>query len=184
MMASFLNSSIKMYYFMQIRQLLKFLPLLTTALLSIQCAHLKNNITGMETKHADSSLYVTLGGSQRYQIDQPIMIEFKVTNSSPDTLSFCQYDTPFENMVSKFLQVENSKGEEVKYMGPMARRVMPPPAETYHKIVPGGSKTITFDLKKGYPIAKAGKYTIHYIGHTINGLISKKGLSITVIGGK
>lgn len=38
--------------------------------------------------------------------------------------------------MSKFLTVTDSEGNEVRYIGPMAKRLMPPPADTYRTVAP------------------------------------------------
>lgn len=49
-------------------------------------------------------------------------------------------------------KVENDSTDQAEndivYIGAMTRRVMPPPAETYHAVAPGETKSVSFDLNQ------------------------------------
>lgn len=137
------------------------------------------NMNGSQA--ADSALYVVLETPKgALSLHDSLMIRFTVVNPTTDTLKFTAYHTPFEGVISKFLAVTDSAGNEVDYLGPMVKRVMPPPADTYHSLPPGQRQSSLFDLKKGYRIEKAGTYTLQYIGGQISGIAGGEPITITV----
>ena len=158
--------------------------------ISIQCGTSTNN-QGSEVKDtstvnlapavSDTSLYVTLETKDQYKLSDSILIDFVVHNPTKDTLKFTQYHTPFEGVISKFVDVIGADSVEVDYIGAMARRIMPPPADTYHAVAPNESKRISFDLKKGYKIDKVGTYSIQYNSERISGITPSKAVEITVV---
>jgi len=79
--------------------------------------------------------------------------------------------------MSKYLDVKAENGEEVSYKGPMAKRMMPPPASSYMAVNPKDSASTTVDLLKAYDITKPAKYTITYVGQNMSGLIVKDSIS-------
>jgi len=148
--------------------------------LTTQCKSIQNMGNHGNKTQNDSTLYASLTGEEKYVLHGAIPIKFTVTNSSDDTLKFTQYHTPFEGMMSKFLTVKDGAGNEIDYIGAMTRRVMPPPAETYHTVAPHETKSVSFDLKKGYKIEKAGSYTLQYEGGNISGVANGKPIVITI----
>lgn len=164
-----------------IKNILKSAVVLTILGLMTQCKSIKNITKHDNNIHHDTTLFVSLASEETYALHGAIPIKFTVTNPTKDTLKFTQYHTPFEGMMSKFLTVKDRAENEVSYIGAMARRVMPPPAETYHTVAPGGTKSVSFDLKNGYKIEKAGVYTLHYVGGNISGIASGKPIVITVV---
>ena len=137
----------------------------------------------METGSSENTaLYATLESiADTLHLQDSLMIRFTVTNPTNDTLQFTQYHTPFEGFISNFLTVTDSQGSEISYIGPMAKRVMPPPADTYHTLTPKQSEQVTFDLKKGYKIENPGTYTLQYNAENISGVANGEPLTITVI---
>lgn len=146
--------------------------------LTIQCKSV--NTANSNKVENDSTLYATLTGEENYALHGAITIKFNVTNPTDDTLKFTQYHTPFEGMMSKFLNVTDQAENDIAYIGAMTRRVMPPPAETYHAVAPGETKSVSFDLKHGYKIEKAGSYTLQYIGENISGVANSEPIVITI----
>lgn len=135
----------------------------------------------IETKTSASKLVSSLKATQKnYTLNDTISLEFTVTNPTKETIRFTQYHTPFEGMMSIFLDVKDGEGNEINYIGAMTRRIMPPPENTYHTLAPGESKSVTFPLKKGYDITKPGTYKISYIPTSINEIQGGKTLKITV----
>ena len=135
-----------------------------------------------ETPAADTTLYAVLEpvGALSLQQDS-LMIGFTVVNPTADTLEFTVYHTPFEGFISKFLTVTDSAGQEVNYQGAMAKRVTPPPADTYRTVAPGQREQVTFDLRKGYAIEQPGTYTLQYNSERISGIANGEPLTITVV---
>jgi hypothetical protein len=104
-------------------------------------------------------------------------LKFTVYNSADTVQHFCKWHTPFEPLLSKYLDVKAENGEEVSYKGAMAKRMMPPPASSYMAVNPKDSATTTVDLLKAYDIKKPAKYTITYVGQNMSGLIVKDSIS-------
>lgn len=130
---------------------------------------------------ADSSLYASLESvDDTPNLQGNLMVRFTVNNPTKDTLRFTAYHTPFEGFISKFLTVTDIEGKEVSYHGPMVKRVMPPPADTYHTLAPGQTESVTFDLQKGYKIANAGTYTLQYNGERISGIANGSPITIVI----
>lgn len=109
----------------------------------------------------------------------PVTLKFTVFNDSDSTLQFCKWHTPFEPLMSKYLEIKDENGVEVAYQGPMAKRVMPPPATSYAKVNPKETLSADVDLLKGYAIKNPAKYTIVYTEQGISGLIVKDSVSFT-----
>ena len=130
---------------------------------------------------ADTSLYASLVcKTTTPNLKDSLIITFTVNNPTQDTLKFTTYHTPFEGFISKFLTVKDSEGNEAQYQGPMAKRVMPPPAETFHSVAPGQTESVDFNLKKGYKIEKSGTYTIQYNSELISGIANGDPITIDI----
>lgn len=99
-----------------------------------------------------------------------LLLRFAVKNNSSKTLRFCKWHTPFEPLMSKYLDVKNEKGEEMAYQGVMAKRIMPPPESSYLSLKPQDSVVTKVDLRKAYAITKPGTYHVTYVGGNISGL--------------
>ena len=129
----------------------------------------------------DTALYASLEPAMAtLSLQDSLPIRFTVTNPTADSLKFTVYHTPFEGLISKFLTVTDSEGQEISYQGPMAKRVMPPPADSYHTVAPGASESVTFDLKRVYKIEKAGTYTLQYNAEAISGVKNGEALTVTI----
>jgi hypothetical protein len=110
-----------------------------------------------------------------------VILKFIVYNSSGSIQQFCKWHTPFEPLMSKYLEVKDQNGDEAMYRGPMAKRMMPPPAGSYIKVNPKDSLSASVDVLKAYAITKPGKYSITYSGQNMSGLIVKDSISFNYI---
>jgi hypothetical protein len=99
-----------------------------------------------------------------------IGLRFTVYNNTDSPKKFCKWHTPFEPLMSKYLDITDADGTEAQYKGPMAKRVMPPPASSYITVAPKDSISITINLLQAYDIAKPSKYTVHYNAEQMSGL--------------
>jgi len=107
--------------------------------------------------------------------DAPVILTFTVENPSDTALAFCKWHTAFEEaFTASWLEITDSKGQQVQYKGVMAKRIMPPPAETYIVVPAKGSVTHEIDLRKGYDLAKPGKYKAVYQGQGVSNLNNVK----------
>jgi hypothetical protein len=123
-----------------------------------------------------SGLLTTINVENNNPSKEGQLLIFKVKNLGDSTISFCKWHTPFEPLMSKYLDVTNNNGEEMAYKGPMAKRIMPPPADSYIAVKPGDSVSVEFDLLKGYEISKPGTYVIKYNSNNISGLTVRDSL--------
>jgi hypothetical protein len=105
------------------------------------------------------------------KVGEPVTLKFTIYNHADTAQQFCKWHTPFEPLISKYLEVKDENGVEVDYKGAMAKRIMPPPASSYIKVNSKDSLTIDVDLLKGYAITKTSKYTVKYVGQGMSGLI-------------
>jgi len=114
------------------------------------------------------------------KIGQPINVTFSVYNNTDSVVKFCKWHTPFERLMSKYLDVALEDHTNVDYSGPMAKRVMPPPADSYVSLKKGDSTSTSFNLADAYPISKPGVYTIKYNSSAISGIVVADSLKINV----
>ncbi len=121
--------------------------------------------------------YAVMTIADTARMGDSVMLKFAVYNHTDTAAKFLKWQTPFEPLLSKYLDVKNADGEEAPYVGAMAKRVMPPPADAYITIAPGDSLITKFNLLQGYALSKAGAYTIHYNSESMNGLKVDKDVS-------
>lgn len=130
----------------------------------------------------EKALFAKLTIKDTIKTGEPILLKFTVYNYADSVQQFCKWHTPFEPLMSKYLDIKDENGEEVNYKGAMAKRIMPPPASSYQKLNPKDSLSADVDLFKGYSITKPAKYTVVYNSQNMSGLIVKD--SVTFIYGK
>lgn len=118
-------------------------------------------------------IYAAMQIKNSIKIGDSVKLKFTVYNPTDSVQQFCKWHTPFEPLISKYLDVKEVNGEEANYQGAMAKRMMPPPASSYQKVNPGDSLSIAIDLLKGYAVKKPGKYVITYNGEGMSGLSVK-----------
>jgi len=111
------------------------------------------------------------------KLGDSVILKFTVMNYTDSVQRFCKWHTPFEPLMSKYLDVKNDKGEEMAYQGAMAKRMMPPPESSYLSLKPQDSVTAKADLIKAYAIKAPGKYTVTYVGENMSGLKVKDSIS-------
>ncbi|UKT64660.1 protease [Pedobacter mucosus] len=143
----------------------------------------KQGIDSNETK-SDSTQQKSINGKisqlNQAKIGSPINLKFMVFNSKDSTAVFCKWHTPFEPLSSKYLDVIFQDGTEANFIGPMAKRMMPPPANSYQSLKTNDSISVNFDLTKAYAIIKAGSYTIKYNSTGISGITIPDSLKIII----
>ncbi|NCD71659.1 protease [Mucilaginibacter agri] len=133
------------------------------------------------TKPADKALYVTMRIKKSITIGDSVLLKFTVHNPENSAQQFCKWHTPFEPLMSKYLEIKDESGVEADYRGAMAKRIMPPPASSYIKVNPRDSLSATVDLLKGFAITKPGKYTVTYVGQNMSGLFSDQSVSFEYV---
>lgn len=131
---------------------------------------IRNVKDGHSSKQTNDSLYVTLAIKNVVKYGEKVNLRFVVHNGNARGKSFCKWHTPFEPIMSKYLDIKDENGNEAPYKGPMAKRIMPPPAESYLFVNPTDSITADIDLSKGYELAAGKTYTATYNSSNISGL--------------
>lgn len=126
-------------------------------------------------------LFATMSIKSTISVGDSVKLKFTVYNTSDSTQQFCKWHTPFEPLMSKYLDVKDQFGAEADYRGAMAKRIMPPPAESYVKVKPGDSLSVDVDVLKAYAITKPAKYSIVYNAQAISGLMVKDSVSFNYI---
>jgi len=121
------------------------------------------------TNQVDTALITKLSIPANVSMGAPVEMTFTVYNPTDTIKTFCKWHTPFEPLMSKYLDITSNEGVEASYKGPMAKRIMPPPADSYMSIKPKDSLMVKVDLTKAYDI-KPGNYTIKYNSGSISGL--------------
>lgn len=111
------------------------------------------------------------------QSSDSLQLRFTIYNRSAKTQQFCKWFTPFEPPMSKYLNIKDEQGTEVAYRGAMAKRIMPPPADSFIKVKPGDSLSTKVDISKIYRLEKPGKYTVTYNAQEMSGLIVQDSIS-------
>ena len=154
-----------------------FLPLALVLLLAAACSMQTDSAKATadaQAQPADTALLATIKMKESIITGDSVLLNFTVYNHTDSTKKFLKWQTPFEPLLSKYLDIKNEQGEEVAYKGPMAKRMMPPPAEAYLSLEPKDSLKATVDILKGYDLTKPGKYTVNYTGENISGLKVKQ----------
>ncbi|WDF56696.1 protease [Mucilaginibacter sp. KACC 22063] len=142
-------------------------------------AHTASDSTAFSASNkAADSLEVKLSANQAITQDS-VPVTFTVYNKMDTVGRFLKWETPFEPLLGKYLSVTDDAGTEANYKGPMAKRVMPPPADSYISVQPHDSMSVTFNLKKGYDI-KPGKYQVKYNASGMSGLKATNQIKINV----
>lgn len=130
----------------------------------------RNPDTGSTTKNQGDSLYVVLKIKNVIKAGEKINLQFVVHNDQSTSKSFCKWHTPFEPLMSKYLDITDENGNEAAYKGPMAKRIMPPPTDSYLAVKPKDTLLADVDLLKAYLLEAGKKYTIVYNSSGISGL--------------
>ena len=154
-----------------------FLPLALVLLLAAACSMQTDSTkatANAQAQPADTALLATISMKESIKPGDSVLLNFTVYNHTDSTKQFLKWQTPFEPLLSKYLDIKNEQGEEVAYKGPMAKRIMPPPASAYISLAPNDSLKATVDILKGYDLTKPGKYTVTYTSENISGLKVKQ----------
>ncbi len=132
---------------------------------------------GQSSLPADKALYAMMQIRDTVRAGEPLELQFTVRNDADTTAKFLKWDTPYEALVSKYLDIRDENGNQVDYIGAMAKRMMPPPADSYIAVEPGDSLRVAVDLLKGYAVSRPSRYTVVYVGGNMSGLVVKDSVS-------
>ena len=131
-------------------------------------------------QNSGQGLSVKIEVAPKIKLNDPINLKFTVYNNSDSAQTFCKWHTPFEPLMSKYLDITGESGEDVQYKGAMAKRVMPPPASSYITLAPKDSLSATVNLLEAYSIEKPSTYSVRYNSEEISGLSIKDSVSFKV----
>jgi hypothetical protein len=137
----------------------------------------QNNASQNSTKTPSDSLYVALSIKEVIKAGSPVSLKFVVHNNKNTGKSFCKWHTPFEPLMSKYLDIRDENGNEAAYKGPMAKRVMPPSVDSYLVVNPTDSIQASVNLLKGYALETGKKYTVSYNSSGMSGLKATNSVS-------
>ena len=153
---------------------MKKIPILMIALLAAACSSRQKSTNENSNTTSPTSVkkefFAVMKIKDTVRKGEPVELSFKVYNQTDSVSKFLKWQTPFEPLLAKYLDIKDQQGEEVNYKGPMAKRMMPPPADAYISINPGDSLSAVVDVLKGYALEKPGKYTITFSSGELNGL--------------
>lgn len=130
----------------------------------------QNPSSNSPSKNQEDSLYLVLGIKDIIKTGEKATLKFTVHNDQSIEKSFCKWHTPFEPLMSKYLDIKDESGNEVPYKGPMAKRIMPPPADSYIAIKPKEVLSSEVDLLKAYQLEAGKKYSVSYNSSGISGI--------------
>ncbi len=128
-----------------------------------------------------TDLKATLSMKDKISASEPIELKFTVSNATDSTQRFCKWHTPFEPFLSMYLEITDSNRKEVAYIGAMAKRIMPPPADAYISVPAGNLVSATVDLSKGYAITEPGTYHVRFRGQQMSGLQTANELKFVLV---
>jgi hypothetical protein len=146
------------------------------------CQKQKQNSSTKETEEKtvkSAKLVTRLGTAAEVFTNDSIPLSFTVVNDADTVQHFCKWETPFEPRLGKYIEVMDEQGTEAPFKGAMARRVMPPPAESYIAVSAHDSVRTVFNLAKNYTV-KSGQYTLKYTGGGVSGLDAGNEIKIKV----
>ncbi|MCR8557357.1 protease [Mucilaginibacter sp. BJC16-A38] len=160
---------------------LTYLPVYLLITLAVACSTRNRNVKETSNKSGQPVANKELSGVMRIQgaikTGDSVLLNFTVYNHTDGVKKFLKWQTPFEPLLSKYLDIKNEQGEEVLYKGPMVKRMMPPPPSAYITLNPQDSLAVKVDILKGYALTKPGKYTVEYTSENISGLTVKQQVS-------
>lgn len=132
----------------------------------------QNPSSNRPPKNQRDSLYLVLSIKDIIKTGEKVTLKFAVHNDQPTEKSFCKWHTPFEPLMSKYLDIKDEDGNEVLYKGPMAKRIMPPPADSFLTVKPKEVFSSAVDLLKAYQLETEKKYTVSYNSSGMSGIQS------------
>jgi hypothetical protein len=149
---------------------LKFIIPAVLILLAGCSPKVQNASSNIPSKNQGDSLYLVLGIKDIIKTGEKVSLKFTVHNDQSTEKSFCKWHTPFEPLMSKYLDIKDENGNEVLYKGPMAKRIMPPPADSYLVVKPKDILSSEVDLLKAYQLEAEKKYTVSYNSSGMSGI--------------
>jgi peptidyl-Lys metalloendopeptidase len=94
-----------------------------------------------------------------YLSTDKLTLNFTLTNTTNDPITFLKWQTPLENDFTGDLFTVQHKGQDVSYIGKMVKRAAPT-EDDFMTLTAGESISGLLDLAEGYAVEKKGDYTI------------------------
>jgi len=123
----------------------------------------------METnkeKSFNNKLKFELRSKNRYNKDDPIIINFTLYNLTNEGLRVLARYTPLENLQGDIFHVI-CEGKKIQYGGIMVKRG-PPTEKEYMYIEPGRSISREINISSAYKLPTSQECVVHFIGDKIN----------------
>jgi len=94
-----------------------------------------------------------------------LIVRFNATNpyDADMPLSMLTWGTPFEGVFGPIFRVTDKNGEEIPYVGKIARRSFPPSSASYLAIPSQGFQSVEVDLTEEFQFPGAGEYRIEFV---------------------
>jgi hypothetical protein len=156
--------------------------ILVATALGTGCQNRKSVSTANEVKQTAPDtlkLRTRLGTAAAAFTKDSVILSFTVINEADTAQRFCKWETPFEPRLGKYMEITDVQGNEASFTGAMARRVMPPPPESYIEVPPHDSVRTVFNLAKNYSLS-SGEYKARYTGGGVSGLETANEIKITI----
>ncbi|MFD0751609.1 protease [Mucilaginibacter calamicampi] len=155
-----------------------YLPIALLIFEITSCSTQNNKVDDTQVTTGDTTteknMYAAMSINDTIRTGDSVLLKFTVYNPTDSAKKFLKWQTPFEPLLSKYLDIKDEQGQEVEYKGAMAKRMMPPPADAYITLNAKDSLTAKVDILKGYALSKPGKYTIEYTSESISSLKANK----------
>lgn len=118
----------------------------------------------------------------QYKSGDALSISFVVTNlSDVDSIKFCKFSTPCEGFYGDFFIIKHiESGQVLKYKGSMVKRT-PPSESDFILISPLKKHSCSINLTKAYLFNLKGRYTIQFIGKTVNNLADSNQIVVELL---
>jgi hypothetical protein len=151
-----------------------YLPIALVLLIAASCGSQQNTVAENKAEttqpETEKNFVGVMAIKDSIKLGDSVLLRFTARNATDTTSKFLKWQTPFEPLMSKYLDIKDENGNEVNYKGAMAKRMMPPPADAYLTVNSKDSLVATVDVLKGYDLSKPGVYTITYTSENVSGL--------------
>ncbi len=96
---------------------------------------------------------------QNFEINQPALLSIEITNNSEETVELLQWNTPLEGLHCKLLEITDSEGKQIPYLGIIVKRGNPKPKH-FMSIKAGEKVEVNLDFSEAYKITSPGIHKI------------------------
>ena len=97
---------------------------------------------------------------QQFGADEPILVEFLLTNTTGASIDVLKWKTPFDGIFDDMFRVARG-AQTIPYVGPLAKRGKPMRSD-FLTVAPNSTMSIAVDLSAAYAVYEAGPYSVVY----------------------